>query len=120
MPIPLNPGDEVSIEITVEGGNNDIEFYIKDPGGRYVRNPSKIYSYYKFSFTATEKGTYELWFDNSFSLLTSKYISLEIIIRAKGTATEVSYPIFTQAGIALIAIGVIIAGVGIVLKPRKA
>ena len=117
--LSLEQGDKVHIKMRISGGNNDIEFYIKDPSGTYVRSPSKIYSYYEYSFTAGSSGTYELWFDNSFSLLTSKNIYLELTIKPEATLLQKTYSIITPIGVLIMIIGVVIVGIGIVSKPRK-
>ena len=120
MQIPLKVGDKVYIKVSINGSKNDVDLYIKDPEGYYVRSPSTIYSYYEYSFTAAKEGTYELWFDNSRSPGIKKHIDLEITIRPKGTAVEMGYPIFIPIGVVFIIIGVILTGLGIALKPRKA
>lgn len=64
------------INATVTGGNNDLDVYIDTPSGRinYGRLTSPIRI--KLNLTRYGPGDYTIYLDNSFSLVTSKYITL--------------------------------------------
>ncbi len=117
--LQLKKGDNVYVDVEISGGNDDIKFYIVDPNGYYVRPPSKIYSHYTYSFTAAEDGTYYLWFDNSFSILTSKYVNVELTLKPIGTvkaAVAKSAPDFYQSDIQLAILGILMSGIAVLLK----
>lgn len=65
--VSLKVDDEVSGRISVVGGSdNDIDFYVTDPGGKVIV-PKERVSVKDFRFTASKEGIHELHFDNSFS-----------------------------------------------------
>jgi hypothetical protein len=73
----LNNGDSVSGSISVTGGSgNDVNFYISDPTGGQIYNAGRVSGGTSFSFTANSSGAYILHFDNSFSLLSSKQVTV--------------------------------------------
>jgi len=72
----LDNGDKLSGSISVSGGSgNDINFQIQDPSGVIITSYSRTTST-SFSFNADKAGTYTMIFDNSFSLITSKRVTL--------------------------------------------
>jgi len=71
----------VHIEFSVSGGSNDIDFYIKDPSGGYIYGPLRVYNGLSYEFKATESGNYEFVFDNTFSLATTKRVSINAYIK---------------------------------------
>lgn len=74
--LSLREGDRVSGSISVIGGSgNDIDFFVVDPDGIIVLQAERL-THKDFSFSAKKGGTYVLHFDNSFSLLASKQVTL--------------------------------------------
>jgi uncharacterized protein YoxC len=76
----LVQGQRVDVSFTIAGGNNDIYVYAYDPSNAVVAG-SKNNRYYtsgQFSFTASVSGSYSLYFDNTFSALTSKNVRVTI------------------------------------------
>lgn len=79
--LALNQGDVVEGNITVTGGfTNDVNFNVTDPNGKTVVSFSRV-TQTPFSFQAETTGTYTLIFDNSFSLLTSRSVTLDYLVK---------------------------------------
>ncbi|MEA2090005.1 MAG: emp24/gp25L/p24 family protein [Thermoproteota archaeon] len=79
--LSLREGDRVSGSISVIGGDeNDIDFLVVDPDGIIVLQVERL-THKDFSFNAEKSGTYVLRFDNSFSLLASKQVTLNYDIK---------------------------------------
>ncbi|KPV64702.1 MAG: emp24/gp25L/p24 family/GOLD [Candidatus Bathyarchaeota archaeon BA2] len=78
--------------ITVSGGGNDIDFYITDPNGNTILRYDRA-TQTSFSFTASTTGTYTMHFDNSFSIISSKSVTLSYSISKAifGLAPELFY-----------------------------
>ncbi|MCL4371100.1 MAG: emp24/gp25L/p24 family protein [Chloroflexi bacterium] len=60
----------------VRGGGNDVDFQILTPGQRAIDTRRRAQNRYDFRFTAPEAGTYWIRFDNGFSLLTRKSVTV--------------------------------------------
>jgi hypothetical protein len=76
----MSKGDVLEGYLTVRGGNDDIQFYVKDSYGNVVLNVS-VRGRYDFQYSATSEGFHTLYFDNSFSLLTSKQVLIHYRVR---------------------------------------
>lgn len=116
--LSLSPNDYVYVSGDISGGNNDIEFYITDPDGNYVRQRSRVYGSFSYGFTAYREGSYTLWFDNSFSIITSKTVNLELSVKPTGTYVSEASPIFTEIAFTLIFVGLSAMGVGAILRQQ--
>jgi hypothetical protein len=115
--IGLHSGDAVVGSIDVIGGSgNDINFYVTDPNGNTVLNYYRT-SHSSFSFSASITGTYFLRFDNSFSLISSKSVSLDYTVKASifGIPQDTFYIIVIILAIAVVTIVV----VAVALTKRK-
>jgi hypothetical protein len=78
----LSEGDRFSGSLSISGGtNNDINFWITDPNGNIIVNLGRISQGTTFEFTAKKSGAYTFHFDNSFSLFSSKTVSLSYDIQ---------------------------------------
>jgi len=79
--IDLNAEDEVSGRITVVGNDEskDINFTVTGPNGQIVSSTMKVIVT-DFRFSASEKGTYRLVFDNSLSII-DKTVSFNYDVR---------------------------------------
>jgi hypothetical protein len=89
----LNNGDSVSGSISVTGGSgNDINFYITNPTGGQIYNAGRVSGGTSFSFTADSSGAYILHFDNSFSLLSSKQITVSYDVTSSGGGGIPEFP----------------------------
>jgi len=78
--IGLSNGDRVSGSISVVGGSgNDIDFYVTDPDGNVILRYDRI-TQTSFSFSASTTGTYTMHFDNSFSIFSSKSVTLDYTV----------------------------------------
>ncbi|MCC6023249.1 MAG: emp24/gp25L/p24 family protein [Thaumarchaeota archaeon] len=64
----------------------DIIFRALDPEGKEIYPRGKVISL-QWSFTAEKAGTYVLEFDNTYSILTSKYVDLALAVRPPPTTT---------------------------------
>ena len=73
----LDNGDKVTGSLSVAGGaGNDVNFIVKDPAGNPIIPERRVAEGWNFDFTATSNGAYTLYFDNSFSIVSSKQVSL--------------------------------------------
>mgnify|MGYP001046545764 CR=1 FL=1 len=79
--VDLNAEDEVSGRITVVGKeeSKDINFTVTDPNGHVVL-PTESVVVANFKFSASEKGTYHLVFDNSGSVV-DKTVAINYEVR---------------------------------------
>jgi hypothetical protein len=82
MTITINMAKGAVFEgyLTVQGGSNDIGFYIKDSHGNKVLDENRVNGKYDFSYTATLGGFHIIYFDNSFSTI-SKQIYIHYRVR---------------------------------------
>ena len=102
--------DSVLLEInaTVSGGNGDLDVYIDTPSGRlnYGRLRSPIHVVVNLSKYGT--GEYTIYLDNSFSVMTSKYITLHEAIykRVLDTADKDAYQVLGWILIFIGAVGI--------------
>lgn len=78
----LGNGQRFSGSLSIGGGGNDIEFWVKDPTGATILNWGRVYSGRSFEFTANKDGAYTLHFDNSFSWFSSRTVHLTYDIHA--------------------------------------
>jgi len=75
--IELNEGEKVSGSISVTGGSgNDIDFYVTDHSGNTILTYTRA-TQTSFSFTSSTTGTYTLHFSNTFSIISSKSVTLD-------------------------------------------
>lgn len=111
----LNEGDKLSGSINVSGGSgNDINFYVTNPNGNTISSYDRA-TQTSFSFTASTAGSYTMHFDNSFSWLSSKSVTLNYTISEAilGLAPEVFYLLV------IIVIVILVVIVAFALKRRK-
>lgn len=112
--IGLSDGDKVSGDISVVGGSgNDINFYVTDPNGNTITRHDRV-TETSFSFSASMTGTYVMHFDNSFSLFSSKSVTLDYTVTKSILGIPQEYFL-----ILLVIIVVIIVAVVIALARRK-
>lgn len=81
MTVNMNSGAIFEGYLTVRGGNDDIRFYIKDSYGNVVLDKNRVQGRYDFSYQATTEGFHTIYFDNSFSWITSKEVYLHYRVR---------------------------------------
>ena len=67
--------------LTVRGGNDDVRFYIKDSYGNIVLDINRVNGRYDFSYVVTSEGFHTIYFDNSFSIITSKQVYIHYRVR---------------------------------------
>ena len=112
--LDLKEENKVEGEISVIGGTgNDINFYVTDPTGDIIINQPRV-THTEFSFTASIDGIYTLHFDNTFSLISSKSVTLDYSISGPGFPAIFIYIIIIIVAIA----AVTITGVIILLRRR--
>lgn len=113
--IGLSSGDKVSGSIVVVGGGgNDIDFYVTDPEGNVLFSYERV-TQKSFSFVASKTGTYVLHFDNGFSLLASKSVTLDYSV----TPSVFGVPQETFIYIVLTVVLVVVVAVLAVVLARK-
>ncbi len=116
----LNGGDSVTGTISVSGGSgNDVNFKITDSNGNIISSQDRITST-SFSFTASTSGTYKLSFDNSFSVFSSKSVSLDYSVQSPllGGGSSGGF-VSLLLIVALVAIVIAVVVVVIVVVVRK-
>lgn len=73
----LDTGQKFSGSLSISGGSgNDINFRITDPQGTTILDLGRVSQGKSFDFTAQASGAYTFYFDNTFSLLSTKTVSL--------------------------------------------
>ena len=113
----LDKREKFSGSLAISGGaNNDINFWITNPSGNTIVNLGRISQGTTFEFTAQESGAYTFYFDNTFSLISWKTVSLSYDI-SRPAPFDIGW-ILIVIGVLLIAI-VIIIGLGVFLYRRK-
>ena len=73
----LEKGDKFKGSLSVAGGSgNDVNFMVKDPDGDPIIPDRRVAEGWNFEFNANSNGAYTLYFDNSFSVFSSKQVSI--------------------------------------------
>lgn len=72
----LNEGAKFTGSISVSGGNHDINFWVANPMGDHIIPKQGVRVGKSFQFEAGSNGGHTLNLDNSFSLVTSKTVTL--------------------------------------------
>ena len=103
----FNKGEKIEGYFTVRQGNDDINFYVKDPYGTVILDAGRVKGRYDFVIPIEHSGVYTLYFDNTFSLFTSKTIFLTYQATIRSFFSELSLPI-TLIGVSLIVLGLIL------------
>jgi hypothetical protein len=114
--VNLSQGDSVSGSISVYGGSgNDIDFHVTDPNGNTILSYARVTDT-SFSFSASITGTYKMVFDNSFSLISSKSVTLDYSVQP----SVLGIPLNTLLIIAaVVVVLIIIVAIGVVLSRRS-
>ena len=107
IPIRLNQGDEVKLNVTVLSGN--VNFAIIYPDGSVHAN-NTIHGI-SLTFTAPITGTYKFYFDNSISAISSKTVTLDYSI----ISTELKMSII----VVILAMVIFVVGVFVFARRRK-
>ena len=76
MTLNLQNGDFVKGSVSVTGGSNDVNFWVTDPSGNFIVRKQGIIDGTDFEFKSERDGAHTLHFDNSFSIVTSKLVTL--------------------------------------------
>jgi hypothetical protein len=113
----LSEGDKFSGSLSISGGaNNDIDFWITDPNGNTIVNLGRISQGTTFEFTAQKSGAYTFHFGNSFSLFSSKTVSLSYDIQF---ALPINPLLLITIGLIIVGLVLIILVVLVLLYRRK-
>jgi len=103
VPLSLNQWDKVTGSLSVSGGwGNDIDFWVEDPSDETILNLGRVSGSGSFEFSASQTGTYELHLSNSFSIFSSKTVTLKY---------DVIRTLFTPMVMNLIYIAIIVIAV---------
>jgi hypothetical protein len=114
--VNLSQGDSVSGSISVYGGSgNDINFRVTDPNGNTLVSYDRI-TYTSFSFSASMTGTYNMIFDNSFSLISSKSVTLDYSVKPAVLGVPQNTVLII---VAIVVILIIIVAIGVALSRRS-
>lgn len=76
LTVNLDKGAKFTGSLSIAGGNNDINFWIANPTGDHIIPKQGVSVGKSFQFEAESNGGHTLNFDNSFSLITSKTVTL--------------------------------------------
>jgi hypothetical protein len=114
--VDLNDGDRVSGSLSVVGGSgNDINFHVTDPDGNRILRHDRV-TQTDFSFSASMTGTYRMHFDNSFSIFSSKSVTLEYTVMQ----SLAGIPIFLLVVLVLVVIVVVaVVVVAVIVLTRR-
>ena len=99
----------------VGGSNNDVDFWVTDPGGVKILDLGRVSQERGFEFEARANGTYVLHFSNTFSLLAAKNVTLTYDVEKPTLGMEP----FVLAWGALIAVCIAAVIAAVVLSMRK-
>lgn len=77
--VDLRPGMQVAGQAVLTRGQ-DVDFRVVDPQGVPIVGPGRVGPTWSFNFRATVAGQYRMLFDNSFSTLTTKTVSVRYTI----------------------------------------
>lgn len=73
----LNQGQRFSGSLSISGGSgNDIDFWVTNPVGVTILGLGRVSQGRQFAFTADRDGGYALHFGNTFSLISTKTVTL--------------------------------------------
>lgn len=79
--VAVNVGDRLTGSFTIEGGSgNDVNFSMKDPQGNVVLNGGRVSNTWQFDFVCGSTGSYQIVFDNRFSIISKKAVTLTTTI----------------------------------------
>jgi len=79
----LKNGQRFSGSLAISGGSgNDIDFWVTDPMGATIVNLGRVSQGRSFEFTVNKDGAYTFHFSNTFSLFSSKTVSLTFDVKA--------------------------------------
>jgi hypothetical protein len=87
----LNENVTFSGSFSVKGGiGNDVDFYVTNPYGSRIVDLGRVSQQTKFEFITQDRGAYTLRFDNSFSWLNPKIITLTYDIEGQTPPTPIN------------------------------
>ena len=81
MQFDLDRGFRLTGSFSVEGGNNDIDFKVIDPVGNTIIDLGRVTGETSFQFLTEQDGNYTAVFGNSFSMLTSRTVTISYDVR---------------------------------------
>lgn len=99
-------GERIEGYFTVRGGNDDVKFYIKNPYGAIILDAGMMTGRHDFAFTAEHTGVFTLYFDNTFSLLTSKTIFFSYQLTVRTILDELRLPM-VLVGVGILSVGLL-------------
>jgi hypothetical protein len=73
----VRAGQTLEGYFVAHGGNDDVGFQIQSPSGGYLVRIGRVSGRDDFHYRAPADGPYVLVFDNSFSIITSKTVTVE-------------------------------------------
>ncbi len=85
--IQINQGVIFKGSLAISGGSgNDIDFWITNPEGQTIKDLKRVNEGEEFQFESEKAGAYTLHFDNGFSLLSSKIVTITFNIELQTTS----------------------------------
>jgi hypothetical protein len=114
----LDEGDKFTGSIAITGGSgDDVDFYVTDPHGSRIVDLGRVSQGTSFDFTAQDSGAYTLHFDNSFSLFSSKVVTLSYDIENPILPNGDNFVLWIIAG--AIIIGVVLIGIAVYVSIKS-
>jgi hypothetical protein len=114
----LDELDKFTGSIAITGGSgDDVDFYVTDPHGSRIVDLGRVSQGTSFDFTAQDSGAYTLHFDNSFSLFSSKVVTLSYDIENPILPNGDNFVLWIIAG--AIIIGVVLIGIAVYVYIRS-
>jgi hypothetical protein len=115
----LSVGQKFTGSLAITGGSgNDINFWVTDPQGSTILNLGRVSLGRTFGFTAESSGAYTLHFDNSFSLISSKAVTLTYDLSLP-TVLGLDFGVLLIIITVVVILLVVIAVLGVALSHRK-
>ena len=117
----LNQGQRFSGSLSISGGSgNDIDFWVTNSVGATILNLGRVSQGRQFAFTADRDGGFTLHFGNTFSLISTKTVTLTYDVAYDlGAPTVLGISPYALLAIVLAAVIIVVGVLVIVRISRK-
>ncbi|MBI4332120.1 MAG: emp24/gp25L/p24 family protein [Chloroflexi bacterium] len=76
--VRAEPKDAMEASFNIQGGDDDVDVYVKDPLGNFTVEKKRATDTGAFAFFSTATGYHQVVFDNTFSTSANKLVWLKI------------------------------------------
>ena len=80
VPLRVKELNRITGSFSVEGGNNDVNFWVADPFNNVVVQSKTVTRNQEVALVAATAGEYRLYFDNSYSWVTNKVVKYSVTL----------------------------------------